>query len=86
MSKAHIVIGQGKAGAWSNDASAVEKTDADLRAVAKDRGLLDDGHARGVADRDGNLMGDGWLLVVGSHVHHSDLDADPSVIAYCDAE
>lgn len=83
---AHVVIGQGKAGAWSDDASAVEKQDTDLRAVAQERGLYATGQSRGACDRDGNMIGEGWLLVVGPHVQHSDLDADPAVIAYCDAD
>ena len=43
---AHLVIGTGKAGTWSNDASAVEKSDVDLLATAKRRGLYDEAHGR----------------------------------------
>jgi hypothetical protein len=83
---AHLVIGTGKAGTWSDDASAVEKSDADLLATAKRRGLYNEAHGRSLCDRDGNLRGESWLLVVGPHVLHSDLDRDPAVVAYCDAD
>jgi hypothetical protein len=84
--RGHLVIGRGTAGAWSVDASAVEKADADLLATARARGLYDEAQERGMCDRDGRLLGDAWLLVVGTHVQHSDLDTDPAVIAYCDAD
>jgi hypothetical protein len=79
---AYIVIGQGVAGSWSKDASAVEPQDKDLRDRARERGLFEDGHKAGACDRDENLLGEGWLLVVGE-VNESDLNSDPSVIAHC---
>lgn len=80
-----VVIGSGAAGTWSADASAVERGDEDLLTLARERGLHEEARARGACDADGNLLGDGWLLVVGDFVEESDLDADPAVIAYCTA-
>lgn len=80
-----VVIGEGAAGKWSADASAVEPRDADLLALARERGLYETARARGACDALGNLLGEGWLLVVGDHVEESDLDGDPAVIAYCTA-
>lgn len=80
-----LVIGMGAAGRWSNDASAVEPRDTDLLTAAREHNLYDKGQAAGACDRDGNLLGEGWLSVVGDHVEESDLDSDPAVIAYCSA-
>jgi hypothetical protein len=79
----YVVIGHGKAGPWSDDASAVERGDADLIDVARSHGLFDRAQRVGYSTTDGELLDDGWLLVVGAHdVETSTLDADPSVIAY----
>jgi hypothetical protein len=78
-----LVIGSGKAEAWSKDASAVDPQDGDLLAAAGTGRLYIQGQKRRACDRDGNLLGEAWLLVVGDHVDESDLDRDPSVIAYC---
>lgn len=78
-----LVIGSGKAGTWSNDASAVDTTDSDLLKAAGTGQLYSQGQRRGACDRDGNMLGEGWLVVVGDHVERSVLDGDPAVIAYC---
>ena len=81
----YVVIGSGKADSWSKDASAVEKTDVELRTRASECGLFDMGHDAGICDREQNLIGEGWLLVVGDHVERNELNRDPAVVAYCDA-
>ena len=82
----YIVIGHGQAGRWSDHASAVERVDADLLATARDRRLFDRARAEGYATLDGELLHDAWLCVVGDSVDECALDADPSVIAYCQVQ
>lgn len=84
MDRGKIVVGHGRAGTWSRDASEVCHKDGELLARARERGLLRSAHDAGYATRDGKLLEDAWLLVVGD-VDESTLDWDPSVIAYCGA-
>jgi hypothetical protein len=61
----------------------VERGDADLIDVARSHGLFDRAQRVGYSTTDGELLHDGWLLVVSADdVETSTLDADPSVIAY----
>jgi hypothetical protein len=74
-----IVAGRGEADErWAVNASDAREDNDDMQA-ARDAGLLDKLHAAGLATRDGELLGDGWLCV--AQADESDLDADPSVIA-----
>jgi hypothetical protein len=79
----HLVIGHGAASYWSTDASPVYSSDIDLLARAKHHRLFDAAQRAGYATCDGELLGDAWLLVVGT-ADESDLDADPAVLAYCE--
>lgn len=83
-SKGKIVIGHGTPRSWADNASAVERADTDLLARAHATRIFDLAQRDGYATRDGELLQDAWLLVVGD-VADSDLDYDPAVIAYCDA-
>jgi hypothetical protein len=84
QSGARLVIGRGTAGSWSHHASAVIRGDDDLLRLAQAR-LFRMGLVAGLVTRDGTLIGDAWLLVIGS-VDDSTLDADPSVTAYCEVQ
>lgn len=80
---AYIVIGNGQAGTWSKDASAVTRGDVDLLRAAKDGDLYERGAHRRICSLAGRLYDDAWLLV--ANATESDLDADPAVVAYCTA-
>ena len=79
----YVVIGHGAAADWSDDASSVERDDADLLAAARAAGLYEAAHREGYATRGGELLDDGWLCVVDAD--EEELDRDPAVIAYCSA-
>lgn len=80
-----IVIGHGQAGTWRVDASDVTREDVDLLHAARAGNLYEKGQWAGACDRDGRLLGEGWLcVVVDSDGLEENLDADPAVIAYCD--
>jgi hypothetical protein len=78
-----IVIGHGQARSWSDNASAVDREDADLLAAVRATRMYDLAQRDGYATRDGELLHDAWLVV--ADVDGADLDYDPAVIAYCDA-
>ncbi len=80
---AKIIVGHGQARSWADDASAVTRDDADLLAAVRETRMLDLAQRDGYATRSGELLGDAWLLVCDAL--GEDLDADPAVIAYCDA-
>jgi len=78
-----LIIGHGKAGKWSSDAHVIERDDKDLLEVAHRSGLFVSALKEGFATIDGELLGDGWLLL--ADVNDTDLNHDPSVITYCEA-
>lgn len=80
-----LVIGHGEAGRWADNLSAVLPADADLIALARRRGLYDVAQRAGYATRNGEILDDGWLIV-GNVRDESDLDSDPSVLAYCEVQ
>lgn len=85
MAKTFLVVGIGAAGRWSNNASALEKRDADFWKQADE--LLDELHAAGgcTSPRAKTFeLGSGWILV--AKADEEDFDADPAVVAYREVE